>query len=1365
MLEEHLNPDPRGEHARQQREGKPRSVKLPLAIGLVLLGLFTVGAWYLRSDHFREYVRARLMTALNEATGGKAQIGSLQWNLSKLEFELHDITVRGNEPAGEAPFAHIDRLLVRAKIISLFSSEIGLRYIEADRPQVHLITYPDGSTNLPRPKRVRVATNPIDQLFSLAVEQAVISEGMIVWNDHPMPLDFSTNDLTATMAYDAAADRYDGRLQFGKLEAKYKTFRPLAANSEVDFSIFRTKFQLKAFRLSSGKTNVEASGELVDFHDPKVKLTYNALVDLAQAGAIMRNPQLQGGLATLNGRGTWTPADFDTAGQITLRQVAVQLDQIRVQGIDAGGDFSLDKRRLDLMHLVAHALGGEMKGDARIVNWSSPPQARELAAQKGTAHLEVKGVQLATVARELTSRALPVDKAGVVGALHGTVDVDWTGSAANAVAVVKGEVAPPAQPTTNQVPLTARVNATYFGGRKVLEVAQFNAATRATRLSAAGSIGTSNANVRVALTSTNLGEFTPAMVAYGGPAKVPVELGGAATFNGTVSGAVSAPTISGRLQATDFVTVFKVPQSASSGLQSVAAKPATSATMTERRIHWDSLTADLLYSRDRVAASNGVLQRGKSQVAFSVDAAAHNGKVLQTTPLNARVNIRNADVADIQAMAGYNYPFTGTLNLNVNATGTMADPRGSGQLSLTNGTAYDEQLKSLSANIRIANHNVELSNIALVTNAGEVTGTAAYNVNAKSFQFNLQGNNLDIAQLKQGQQLGLTGRATFNAQGSGTTEAPVLNATLRVQDLTVNGEQVGALSADAITRGQDMRITASTRYGDAQLQLSGNVNLRGDFQSSLHLHVANFDFDPLLKRFLQGRVTGHSSIAGDIRADGPLRRPKDLNVVGDIGQVSAELQGIRLTNQGPVRFTLQNEVLKLEQFHIVGAETDITATGTISLAASRAVDLTANGRVNLQMVQSLNPAYNATGLMMLSMHATGSLPHPVYSGRLEISNASLSYIDLPNGVADVNGTLVFNQDRLEVQQLTARSGGGLLNIAGFVGLANGVDMNLTATAKEMRLRYPPGVSAMANADLKLTGTFNNSTLSGDITVTRFSLNQQFDFSLYLARAKQPAPTPDPKSPLNNIHLDVHIMSTPELQFQSSLAKLSGDVDLRVRGTAMKPSVLGRVNILEGTIFFNGTKYQLERGDITFSSPLAIEPILNVAATSRVREYDITIQLHGSINQLRSNYRSDPPLPEGDIIALLAFGRTREEALLNPQPTQNFTDTASNAILGQALNSVVSSRVERLFGVSKVKIDPAGSAFSSPNSPTTRSGPAVTIEQQVADKLTLTYITDVTQSAQQIISMEYNINRNVSIVAVRDQFGVLGIDIKIRQRKK
>jgi len=956
--------------------------------------------------------------------------------------------------------------------------------------------------------------------------------------------------------------------------------------------------------------------------------------------------------------------------------------------------------------------------------------------------------------------------------VRGTLTAEWTGSATKAVAHVSAQVVPPAQVTPQQVPVTARMEATYNGARQLLEVAQFNAATRFARLNAAGVVGSSSANLRLGLTTTNLSEFQPAIAAFGGPAKMPVELAGAASFNGTVSGALAAPTITGHLEATNFTTVFAVapPAPAATPLQTVAAKPPPSQqpqTPSERRIHWDRLAADVLYSRDRAGVSNGQLQHGKSQITFSADAALRQSKFTPQTPFTARASIRNADVADIQAMAGLNYPVTGTLNLDINASGTQANPQATGRIALTNAVAYNEPVRSLTANVRVANRAVDLSNIALVTDAGQITGTAGYSLASKAFQFNLQGNGLELAKLKDAQQAGVTGRATFTAQGSGTVEAPVLNATLRVQDVTLNGEQVGAISADAVTHGDSLRLTASTRYNDAQMQLTGDVHLRGDFPASLHFHFAKFDFDPLLKRYMQGRVTGHSAIAGDIRADGPLRQPLQMNVVGEIGQVSAELESIRLSNDGPIRFTMQNQVVKLERLHILGTETDLTASGTLSLAGARAMDITGNGRVNLQLLQSLNPAFNSSGLVTMQLQARGTMQRPDLTGQIEITNAALSYIDLPNGVADVNGTLVFNQDRLEVRKLSAKSGGGGIDIGGYIGLARGgADLNLTATARDIRLRYPPGVSAMANADLKLTGNLNNSLLSGDVTVTRFALNQQFDFSLYLARAKQPPTTPDPKSPLNNLRLDVHIVSTPELQFQTTMAKLSGDVDLHVRGTGTRPAVLGKVNILEGSLVFNGTKYVLERGDIIFTNPVRIEPILNITAAARVSEYDITISLHGPIEQLRTSYRSDPPVPEGDIIALLAFGHTRDQSnAVNSQATPNFTETASNAILGQALNSVVSSRVQRLFGISKIKVDPAGSAFISPVAPTTRPGPSVTIEQQVSDKLTLTYITDVTQSAQQIISAEYNVNRNISIVAVRDQYGVLGIDVKIRQRKR
>ncbi len=161
----------------------------------------------------------------------------------------------------------------------------------------------------------------------------------------------------------------------------------------------------------------------------------------------------------------------------------------------------------------------------------------------------------------------------------------------------------------------------------------------------------------------------------------------------------------------------------------------------------------------------------------------------------------------------------------------------------------------------------------------------------------------------------------------------------------------------------------------------------------------------------------------------------------------------------------------------------------------------------------------------------------------------------------------------------------------------------------MRLRYPPGVSATANADLHFVGTSSASTLNGEIIVTKLAMTPGFDFGAYLERSQASALPPTNRL-LNRIRLDVHIATTPELQMQTASLRLSGDADLHLRGTAGKPVILGRADIIEGEVQFNGTKYRLERGDITFINPVTTTPVLDLQATTRVRDYDITLNLNG-----------------------------------------------------------------------------------------------------------------------------------------------------------
>jgi translocation and assembly module TamB len=474
---------------------------------------------------------------------------------------------------------------------------------------------------------------------------------------------------------------------------------------------------------------------------------------------------------------------------------------------------------------------------------------------------------------------------------------------------------------------------------------------------------------------------------------------------------------------------------------------------------------------------------------------------------------------------------------------------------------------------------------------------------------------------------------------------------------------------------------------------------------------------------------------------------------------------VKLQNSGPFRFSLSKEVVSIEQLHLVGTDTEITGTGKVELSGARRLDLHGTGHVNLTLLENLNSDVSSSGQMTFTMNATGTMNQPSFSGNVQIANGALAFIDLPNALSEINGTLSFDLNRLRVQKLTAKTGGGDLVLGGYVTYANGLFFDLSATGHDIRLRYPEGVSSQATADLRLVGTVQNSVLSGDVTVTKFGLTPQFDLAAYVQRAKQPPTPPNPNSIVDNVRLDIHIVSTPELRVETSLARLSGDMDMRLRGTAARPSVIGRVSIAEGDITFNSTTYHLERGDIVFANPVRIEPVVNVEASARVRDYDITLGFHGTPDKLNVTYRSEPPLPSADIIALLAFGRTRQESEIQAEQgsqaasAQSFAQTASNAILGEALNSAVSSRVQKLFGISRIKIDPnLGGTEDNPNA-------RLTIEQQISKDVTVTYLTNLGQYAEEVLQVEYNINKNVSVVAVRDYTGILAIDFRIRQRKR
>jgi translocation and assembly module TamB len=1339
--------------SKQDGPAKPRNRKRQAIVGAFLLSVIIALGLYLSSDNFSNRVRLKVIADLEEITGGRVELKNFRWNLSKLQFEADDLTIHGLEPVGEVPYAHADHLAIQIKIISLFGREIGLHYAGLDRPVIHIMVLADGSTNQPVPKIERERKgSAVESLFRLAMDRFELHDGVLLWNDQRLPFDLTGEQMKSMITYDAAGNKYDGNVVVGRLKTKYKTYIPVLSSASVDFSLHSSLIEVHSLKWSSGDSSFAASGALKDFDDPHVTLGYRAMLDLRQAGEILRYPALRSGKLEVNGRGEYNLKDFSSAGQLVLHDASYDDTAMHLRAVSGEADFNVTPHLATLRKIQIQTLGGRATGAADIKNWATLPDEKDKPQQTGIANLKIEAMQVAAVIAALEPA---FEKAKFAGTTGGTIDLEWKRRLTDAHAVIALGVAPPNAPATDAIPVTAVLRAEPDFATDSLHLQQLSLATRATRLNAAGDLGRSAAKVDVSLNTTDLSEFLPALAAFG-EKHVPVAVNGRASFNGSLTGKVRQPSIVGRLELHDFDSLINPVASGAAQAQ----KPL--------RLHWDSLTSDVELSPTRLAVHRGTLQRGASQIQFDGTSALQNYFPSDSTPFALTLNLSNATVAEVQSLAGYSYPVDGVLDLTTRLFGTRKNISGESNIRITNGTAYGEPFQSLTTQAHFAGQQVEFRRLSVLQSRGgaNLVGAASYNLQSGAFTFDLTGKDFELARFRQLQKdkFQLAGLADFHATGSGTGDAPVINAHIHLRELVLNGEAAGELDADAVTHGADLKLTARSHMQQASLNVDGTVHMRDDWPGKIALHLTNFDVDALLHARTGLRTTGHSRVAGDLLLEGPMREPRLLTAHGDFSQVQLEVENLKLNNDGPVRFAYANQVVKVERLHIVGDGTDLSASGTVDLVGERRLHLRADGKVNLKLLQYFDRDVVSYGFTNAAMDIGGTIDKPDINGKIEINNAGISLIDLPNGLSEINGTLNFNQDRLQIEKLTARTGGGALNLGGYITVERNPYFALTANGRDIRLRYPAGVSAVANADLQFVGTTKNSTLSGDVTVNRFGLNPRFDFAQYLARSNQPPAIPKAASPLNNIHLNVHVVTAPELQVQTSLAKVSGDADLRLGGTGAQPIVLGRINVVEGDIFLNGTKYTLDRGDILFANPIGIQPVLNLEATARVRDYDITIGFHGPVDKLTMTYRSDPPLPTADIIALLALGRTREEAVLQ-QPNQQavINADASNAILGGALNAALSSRVQKLFGVSRIKVDPNSQQQDLGISDC--RGFCVTIEQQVSDKVTLTYITNPSQAAQQIIQAEFNINRNLSIVAVRDQYGVVGFDVKWKQRKR
>ncbi|HEX4663153.1 MAG TPA: hypothetical protein VH196_02105, partial [Terriglobales bacterium] len=529
---------------------KPKHKVLWLRFGLTFLVLVFVAlaVAYLESDAFRERVRRDLVAQLEAITGGTVELKTFTWNLVHLQFDVDGLTIHGLENSTELPYAHIDHAHVAVKITSLLGRQLRLSEFDVQHPVIHLVVYPDGSTNQPTPKTVQAAEPGAARLFGLHVDRLRVSEGMLLLNEKQVPFDIDANLVTAGMIYSAKPQpNYAGTLQIGSLSLKHSDASQVQSQAQMAFAIRKNELQVNSLKWTSGNSRLQASGAIMDFRNPRLEANYQASFELQAVGKVIGHGELRDGIVDLNGTLRYLSSeDFFSSGNASLRNGAYSSAVLRLANVNANSDFTVDVDRITLTKLKGAALGGSFAGNATLLHWAKiAPKARigtgnrkqlRSRPQEGIIQLALTGIQLSLGARAILPASDPLNHLHIASSADGSLGIRWTESPRYADVAVDLSAQAPASAPSFDLPLAGSIQATYHGRGDRVDVAGVNLAGRATRLSATGVLGV-DSRMKVSLNTSDLSELEPVMRAWGAATEpLPAIVHGQASFNGTLTG-------------------------------------------------------------------------------------------------------------------------------------------------------------------------------------------------------------------------------------------------------------------------------------------------------------------------------------------------------------------------------------------------------------------------------------------------------------------------------------------------------------------------------------------------------------------------------------------------------------------------------------------------------------------------------------------------------------------------------------------------------------------------------------------------------------------------------------------------------------
>jgi hypothetical protein len=767
----------------------------------------------------------------------------------------------------------------------------------------------------------------------------------------------------------------------------------------------------------------------------------------------------------------------------------------------------------------------------------------------------------------------------------------------------------------------------------------------------------------------------------------------------------------------------------------------------------DSFAADFTYQknllsiRDAVFRAMGEEHRVKGGISFPQAKELFD---LSIPVYDLSVTLRDADFEKAVRIFSKDFTGTGKLTADFKVRGKDKDINMSGRASVGNGSVYTIAFDSVAANVAYFQSSFALKSARFVkgqsvlTVDGNIGPDNRFAYQASSDKILLRDCGLD--------RMPEDAILSLRSEGSGTFDDPSITLDAKVVGGTFKGRNMGSGTVKAVIKNRDITVQAALFNEKMKLAGRGHLDEHLPWNAELIIQPARYDFlvSSLLKDVpedLQLNLEGKVDMQGN---------RKNIEASVHVYHLALSLFGQSFFNDSEIRCSVKNQKISLRPFAVRSGDASFNIRGGIEIGREYDIQLDGNSALSPLKGLSKKIGYlkgDADFVFMVS----GKWEKPDIKGGMTISDASFGVRGYAAYISSINGYIYVDEDRIVIEKLNGRFGGGTVDISGLAYLSGFMikRFHLETRLDDITMKLMQEFSANFDGNLLYRGTPDAMFVTGDVRINKARYKEPVEWRSWLLTAKAIEKPKSEMSVFEKAELNIQVSGSENMTVDNNIARAPIRIrgDMIVKGTVSNPVAFGRLESNEGYIYFRNNEFRIIHASADFTDPHRIKPILNLTAETSMKGYTIRLNLEGESDRFNLSLASDPPLEEMDILSLLTVGQFGKQ-------TKGLeggigAGTATSFITGKQ-QDIVEERIRTLTGIDRFQVEP----YVSKTTGTVE--PRVTIsERLIGDKVYVTYTTSISSTEEQILKVEYMLNRNMSLIGTRDDIGSIGGDVKFR----